>query len=791
MINFYPSIADGLVKRPPTRFITKMLDEVPDDAVIHIINRDKDNQCILLLMNGDVKLFDLLGNEIPISGKRPTWLGWREDNDKYTNIDDWKPLFQYPATMRNPFTAFTIADYTFILDKSKVVKALNMGFSVTTYLASRGALVNVKQASYDTTYTVDVSFMDYTNDTERTCTVSITTPKNYGTSSSPPPTVSTTEIAEKLAERLAPLGEPVLFDVVAKKSTLFVFGGMVSNLKVTTSDSRGNTHIFAINDKVQRFSSLPNAALHGFTVEITGDEYSSFDNYYVKFVANKGREIDMGTWEETCRPGQAYGPAPFDMPLVLVRDAETGSYALDAPLWKWREYGDEDSAPHPEFIGRTIQDMFLYRNRLGFLSDDTVTLSAASDFFRFYPETATTIVASDPIHLASSYESVTALKHAIPFQEDLLIFADQAQFVLESSDVLSGETAALKVATTFDANMRVKPANSGRTVFFATPGSQYGGIMEYYLDADNGTKNAANITAHVPQFLPAKIRSMVTSASADILMVLPEEDKHNLYIYKYYWSGGEKLQASWSILNFPDSEIMDIAFLESKLYLFIKRDGGLYIEYIDFSSTQIDALNNPEGRFIPHLDHLATVPQGVYDPATDETRWTLPYCRSNQDIILVDKETLTVLSTTQETEAEVSAEGDHSGKAYYCGVQYPARYVFSPQFLRRDDGGGRISTQQGRLQYRRWSIIHGKSGYFEAVVEHSDGTRYIYPLSGMVLGLHENTLDKVTLTEGAFNFPVKSKSDRVSIAIHNDTYLPCSILSAEWEAFYTTRVRRV
>ena len=50
-------------------------------------------------------------------------------------------------------------------------------------------------------------------------------------------------------------------------------------------------------------------------------------------------------------------------------------------------------------------------------------------------------------------------------------------------------------------------------------------------------------------------------------------------------------------------------------------------------------------------------------------------------------------------------------------------------------------------------------------------------------------LAKPALYKGKFSFPVKSVSDRVKVTITNDTCLPCSIIGAEWEAFYTQRQR--
>lgn len=757
MDNFIPSITDGLVKRPPTWFIRTMLPTVPNDVSIHIINRDMDNRYILMIMPGDLKVFDMKGNECSV------------------RFPNGKSYLQYAGNNKPDLAACTIADYTFILNRARTVAA-----GTERSPKSSGSLINVKQASYDTTYELVVNGSSS----------SLQTPKNIGDTNNPPPTVSTKNIANSLGGTgIFNKINGVEFTVSVKDSSIFIKPKYDVGYSCSVSDSRGDTHITAINGTVQQFAKLPAVAPDGYVVEITGDEGSSFDNYYVRFAADTKGAFGQGVWVETVKPDTPLGVDESTMPHALVMTSP-GAFEFKPVAWDKRAFGDEDSAPDPAFVGRRIQDMFLYRNRLGFLSDDNLTLSAAADFFRLYPETVTTVVASDPISIAAGFESVTNLKHAVAFDEDLLLFSEQAQFILEAPDVFSSETAALKVATTYSADTRTKPVNSGRTVFFITPGTTNASVMEYYIDASNGSKGAMNVSAHIPRYLPSDIKRITASRAQDVFILVPAGGGNKLYMYKYHWSGGEKLQASWSTLTIPYGGIVDACFLDAKLYLFVQR-GGLSLESIDFSQLHTNMASSSDGLIIPHLDRFCVMSSGTYSPAADRTTWTLPYDRRGQPVTMLDQHSFTELKISHDSETVVSADGDYRYRGFLCGAKYPAHYTFSEQFLRRDEGNGRISTQQGRLQYRRWTLVHGRSGYFEVSVEHEDGRIYTYPLNGMILGLLRNTLNKMELTNGVFRFPVKSKSDRVKITVSNDTYMPCSLLSAEWEADFTTRVRGI
>ena len=157
------------------------------------------------------------------------------------------------------------------------------------------------------------------------------------------------------------------------------------------------------------------------------------------------------------------------MPHVLIRQADgnfrfarvdgdtytvtvgstTASYTL--PKWGERTAGDLESAPDPSFIGRNINNVFFFRNRLGFLAGDNVILSEVSKFFNFFPETVISVLDSEPIDVAASHTKVAILKHAVTMGERLILFSEQTQFTLtSSSDNLTPKSCLLYTSDAAD-----------------------------------------------------------------------------------------------------------------------------------------------------------------------------------------------------------------------------------------------------------------------------------------------------------------------------------------------------
>jgi len=127
------------------------------------------------------------------------------------------------------------------------------------------------------------------------------------------------------------------------------------------------------------------------------------------------------------------------------------------------------------------------------------------------------------------------------------------------------------------------------------------------------------------------------------------------------------------------------------------------------------------------------------------------------------------------------------------GVNFDAEYTFSEQFFY--DGDRAMLT--ARVQLRNMRVAYTDTGFFGTRVKMqgasaADGT-FIPELAstytGRTLGQEDFKLNRPSLRDGAFSFPVFSKSSDVSIILTNPSPLPCYFVSAEWEALVTTRSR--
>jgi hypothetical protein len=255
------------------------------------------------------------------------------------------------------------------------------------------------------------------------------------------------------------------------------------------------------------------------------------------------------------------------------------NYNVTLPGWSTRGAGDDLTNPFPSFTESTINDVFFFKNRLGFLTDSNVVFSEADEYFNFFRTTTQQLLDSAPIDVGLSHTKTAILQHAIPFQEKLMLFSKQSQFVLRGADVLSPKTVAISPVTEYDISDSVEPVALGNYIYFTFKRNDFEGMYEYFVDNNTELFDAEEVTQQVPKYIPKDVRKIAGSQAENTLVISTSEDLKTLYVYKYFWSNKEKIQSAWMKFSF-DRDIVGFDFIDSQLYMITKDTEGLHLEFL-------------------------------------------------------------------------------------------------------------------------------------------------------------------------------------------------------------------
>jgi hypothetical protein len=767
--NFLPSVVDGLVRRAPVRHIAKLSNDDLGASHIHTISRDASERYKAVISEGGIRVFDsVTGGEKTVNAP-----------------DGWDYLDSDSAT---DYRAFTVADYTLVLNRSKKVANL----PALTPARPNQAIVFVKAGNYGKTYNI------YINGKNR---ARFYTPD--GSHPSHVLWVSTSIIAERLYWSLRDgafevdtydythypaftqeTGDFATFTYALEGNVIIITSSSPTPFTVRVDDATGGTAISAVVSSVQRFSDLPKEAPHGFITEVVGDNLTKFDNFYVQFRS----EGQAGVWTEVAKGSEVFSLDPDTMPHVLVREADA-TFTFKRAEWEPRKVGDRERIPDPSFVGRTISDVFFHRNRFGLLSDESTTLSKDGKFFDFFPDTATTTLDTDPIDVAVTSSAVAVLDSAVPFNKSLVLFSAQAQFVLEGGELLTPGSVSITQTTAYETITDVRPNALGAFIYFPSPRGNYTGLREYMVEDGGVLNEAPDVTAHIPRLIPAGVTRLVGSSSEDMLVMFSPQTQGKLWVYRYFFGSEGKLQSAWVEWHLPAGGLIrDVSFLDAALQLLTYYPGGgTYLEEINIRPTVLGEFGT--GHTI-HLDRCARMPGGSYSIATDKTTFTAPFL-ATAGIRVVSPSGDPLISEVGGGGTQVLVRGNHSGQQPLVGYPYTSLFEFSTLYLREGDrGGGTSAVQSGRLQLRRMHLDYSRSGEFSVIVKGVGRDAVTYQNEQRIVGIMGDTAGSRPIAAGRFSFPIMGRNTDTSITITTDSIYTVAFNAAEWEGAYTTRNSR-
>ena len=783
----------GLTKRSGLQYITNLSTSSLGNVHIQTINRDSNERYVAIFSNGNVKVYELDGTELTVN---------KPDGTTYLNTSD----------PRSVMKTVTIADFTFVVNTS-ITTAMDSTLNLTASNITQ-AVVFINQVSDKTTYSLTVDGVTVTDDT------------------STDSTLSTTQVATGLVSGLN--SGLTGFTIAQNGPVIHIKKTNGTDFSIDGTDTQGNTQMTVVKDSIQRFTDLPRVSPHGYVVEVKGDEDTNFDNYYVKFVGNNATTdgvLEEGQWEECAKPGIEFKFDYSTMPHVLVRQADgnfrfarvdgdsytASGQSFTLPKWGERTVGDLDSAPNPSFIGSKINNVFFFRNRLGFLADDNVVLSRAAEFFNYFPETVLSVIDSEPIDVAASHTKVSILRSAVTVEQELILFSDQTQFILSSStDNLTPRTANVTVLTEFESDDDAQPVGAGSSIYYLSKRGSFANIREYVYQRDLVIRESSNITVHVPKLIPSNIFKFAVSTSADVLVCLGTNEPNKLYINRWlYGQQYQKILNSWSTFTINENRsIKNVDFIGSDLFLVIEEANGITLEKIPFENQ----FTETNATFEYRLDHKVTeATTGVsvaYNSSTDTSTFTVPYrLRANMNVVgrflgtgetstfvnqqgttltLKPGQLIATTNTTNGSASTITATGDYRNSKFIIGEPYEMHYRFSQQRLTAGSGGqsgGEFLS--GRLQLHHFYIKFEDTGFFKVEVTPDNRDTSTHKFTGRFLGAASSTIGSVNLESGSFKVPVMSRADRVNIDVKNDTFLPTTLASAEYEAMFHMKSRRI
>jgi len=769
--NGHCTVGDGLTPRP-NGDVVKVIGAISaaTGMKVHKIDRDVSEKYIVVFTTNaitPIKVFKLDGTEIS-----SVLYGYYDSDDVFHADNDMKKYLSDGGITdaKKQIKVVSIADYTIVVNTMKTT-AMEVATTTAQTDIAFAHLKACHAGNYKITYKYDV------DGTPTSYTTTVTATYVDGVLNK-----DSDDIVDEFYSN-NPNGAHLTLNsdnnILRIVPTATVDDG---TLRIMCQDPYGGQDLMPINFcEVDSIDKLPPSLQGDYVIKVGGDNDMSQDDYYMKFW------YDEQKWVEDVGFGLTYQLDADTMPHRLMRTG-ADEFTFATCDWAERTVGDNDTNPVPSFIGSVINYVLFGKNRLWFLSTQNSIGSKAGKYFNYFASTVMDVLDDDPIDVAGSGEQVTNFRSGKGFDGGLFLISDEEQFALTSGEqLMTPKSVAIDPTTAYTADPIADPIKLGSDIYFVSPKGSYLSIREYTIMPDTLMKNAYDVTAHVPKYIPAGDVMMAGCNILDMLFVHSTANEKHLYIHKFLWDGDKKVQQAWYRWTFAD-DIKGIVTFGTVLYLlFYNATDGYILESFNLENIETDSQD-----FRYYLDHLKSYDNGSYDESdttfdldvdTGEAGagWTVVDASDNTEVC----SGFTLAGTTL-----TFTEADESENTYYVGLDYEMRMRFSQWYLRDGDGNALIS---GNLVVRNLTLSFKDTGYFNIEVTpfnrdtNSDTLSETY--SGIKVG--ESVLGEITLLTGEETFPIIADARRTIIELVSDSYLPVSIQLGAWSGTYVNNARIV
>ena len=561
-----------------------------------------------------------------------------------------------------------------------------------------------------------------------------------------------------------------------------------------------------LSDSVEDIADLPKQCKNGYVVKVANSEADE-DDYYVKFIGDNGRDGN-GVWEECVKPGDQINYDPATMPIQIVRESN-GTFTVKQVTWDPALVGDtatDGTNPRASFVGKVINKMVFFRNRLVMLSDENVIMSRPGDFFNFWAKSAITYTASDMIDISCSSEQPAVVYDGVQVNSGLVLFTKNQQFMLTTdSDVLSPLTAKINALASYNFNFKTNPVSLGTTLAFLDNAGKYNRFWEMTAVLREGEPNVLEQSKSISKSFDSDL-DMIANSRENQVIFFGKKGTKKLYGFRYHTTSSQRIQQAW--FNWELSgEIQHIAMLDDALYAIIK-DGTKYTMqrfsirglagtiYVDDDQDTTDTADDISYRV--HLDNalVITNSQLGYSSSTTRTGFTLPdsFNASSSNQLAVFCHTAganngkyaeaTIVGTG--ANANIEFPGNWIGQNITVGYLYDMEIQFPKIYIQQQSGDQFKSDLHSSLVIHRIKFSFGPQGLYTTTLTRLGKPSYIQT--------HESPhLDTYTTDDVAVNpvsvhtVPVYEKNTNLTLNLKSTHPTPATLYSMTWEGDYTPK----
>ena len=558
---------------------------------------------------------------------------------------------------------------------------------------------------------------------------------------------------------------------------------------------------------VNDVSRLPVQCRHGYIVKVSNARISDEDDYYLRFEGND--DLDgSGSWVECAKPGIA--KSLTNMPLVIQRTAianqntntEVATFTIKQYTYSDRAVGDETTNPLPSFVGKRINKVIFFRNRLALLAGENVILSRPGSFAEpdFFAESALAVGANDAIDIACGSTFPSELFDGIEVNSGLLVFSTNQQFLLSSdAEILNPETAKLRSISTYNYNKDIPPISLGVTVGYVDNSGKFSRFNEVANIRREGEPDVVEPSKIVPSLLKKDI-DLLTNSRENSIILFGKTASRDVLGFRYFNIGDKRQQQAWFKWTFNNGLLYH--FIINDDYYFL--DGDHFLQTLSLVEDDDDiSITQDDVEYFIHLDNYTTLAAGTYNSGTNLTTFTnkanwipdvTPVSPIPNKLVVIDVDSsatrvgryaeVTLLGNSPND--DFTLPGNWSTGTFYIGYLYDFQVDFPTIYPTQIQGEKSNTDVSGMLVLHRLRVHLGKVGLYETTLVRLGKPNFTEVYESPEYNEYEAS-DAPYVDEVIRTVPVYEKNTNVDITLKSAHPSPATLRALSWEGSFTPK----
>ena len=595
--------------------------------------------------------------------------------------------------------------------------------------------------------------------------------------------------------------EPTPFDAQTNVSVDSILGGITDALPSSISsqvigngiylhstsnftvEAQNTDLMTVITDQVNDVTGLPFQCKKGYIVKVANSSAAE-DDYYLKFEGT-ANVSGPGSWVECAEPGILNKINDTTMPVIIQRQSG-GNFRVKKFSYNDRKVGDDNTNPLPSFIGKTINKVVFFRNRIAFLSDENIILSRPGDLGNFFVNTALTVSGTDPIDISSSSKYPGILFDAIEINTGLLVFGEKQQFLLATdSDILNPDSARLSSIATYNYNTAVPPFSLGTTAGFIDNAGAHSRFFVMSNVAREGEPNVNELSKTVSRKLSKEV-DLLANSRENTSVFFGKSNSNEVFGYKYFNVADKQIQSSWFRWTF--SRPLRYHCVVNDSYIMV--DNQNFLQRIDLIRDDESTVQEHDNEYLIHLDNYSSA-TGSYNTTTRKTSFSLSWLANvdrTKNLVAIQPGTSGVMYqsiTVPTSGTTLTLDGNWSGTTTF-GYLYNMEVKLPRFFVQKVTGEKTVNEERGSLVIHRVKPLFGRLGEYSAVATRTGKDDFLLDFASST---YDRYLADNVLVEDEYQgvVPIYEKNNNFILSIFSTSPLPATLISLTWEGDYSPK----